>query len=193
MWKEVDGTDGMYFVSDEGNVMSAPRFRKCSTNNGYSFYLRKGRLLKQAINSHGYPVVTIKYLDGRQKTFTVHTLVANAFLTKGNDKTQVNHKDGNKENNNVSNLEWCTASENIKHAFETGLNKGSHYWDNRRGKKHPRSIPVVAFDEHGNKVAEYENASLAAEAIGISSSSHITACIKGRRKKCGGYFWAVKS
>lgn len=86
---------------------------------------KKGLKLKTYISKFGYERVTLSH-NGSKKAFFVHRLVAQEYLQNIKNKPCVNHKDGNKLNNNVNNLEWCTYSENSKHAFENGLNKGSY-------------------------------------------------------------------
>ncbi|MCC2341873.1 NUMOD4 motif-containing HNH endonuclease [Bacillus tropicus] len=104
-WKEVVGFEG-YYVSDLGNVKG-----------------KQGTLLKQQLNkSTGYYHVNVRK-NGKPRTNTIHRLVAEAFLPMVEGKTQVNHIDGDKTNNNVNNLEWVTASENRKHAYDNGLIK----------------------------------------------------------------------
>lgn len=80
-----------------------------------------GRILKHNLNTRGYHSVALS-LNATKKRYRVHRLVAAAFIPNPDEKPQVNHKDGNKDNNCESNLEWATSSENIKHAFATGLN-----------------------------------------------------------------------
>jgi hypothetical protein len=116
---------------------------------------------------------------------TVHRLIAKTFLPNPDNKPQINHIDGIKTNNCVSNLEWCTASENIHHAFSTGLNKGGKPWLNKFGKLHPNSIPVQAYDKNNNLVAEFESMNIAAKNLNMKSSSHISSCINGKRKTAG--------
>ena len=84
-------------------------------------------LLQARQNSNGYLIVT---LDGKQ--LSVHRLVALHFLPNPYNYSQVNHKDGNKANNHVSNLEWCSAEQNINHSLETGLRKGYIHVDVKR-------------------------------------------------------------
>lgn len=192
MWKVIPNTDNLYYASDDGQIKSAPRMRKLVTKRGEEkAYLRNGKILKQTINSHGYPCVTIKYSDGSQKVIMTHRLVALTFIPNPENKPQINHIDGDKTNNSVSNLEWCTASENLKHAFNTGLNKGGSPWLGKSGRLHPNSRPVQAYDKSNNLIAEYESISLAAKAMGISDS-HICSCLNGRRKSAGGYIWKAK-
>lgn len=189
MWKLIPNTDDLYFASEDGQIKSADRMRANKTHGKYYQYLRKGKVLKQVINSHGYPCVTIKYLDGSQKVVPVHRLVAIAFIPNPDNKPQINHIDGDKTNNRVSNLEWCTAKENLKHAFATGLNNGSRPWLGVRDSTHPRTKPVIAYTTAGEYVGKYESITLAAEALGMKSATHISACLRGTRKTAGGFVW----
>ncbi len=94
------------------------------TKDGKVFSHIKNKHLKPFVEAHGYLQVTL-YKDMVGSKIRVHRLVAEAYCRKSNSKNWVNHKDGIKANNNASNLEWCTPAENIKHARETGLNRGT--------------------------------------------------------------------
>jgi hypothetical protein len=102
-----------YEVSNFGNVRSLDRWVKRG-NNGY---FRKGKLFTNTVNRVGYPVASISNEKHQVKIKTIHRLVAEAFIPKIEGKPIVNHIDGNKTNNHVSNLEWCTYSENISHGY----------------------------------------------------------------------------
>lgn len=189
MWKVIPDTDGLYFANEDGEIKSKDRRIRYKNGAGAEGYcIRKGKTLKPAPNTYGYPCITVKYLDGHQKTVPVHILVARAFIPNPENKPQINHKDGNKKNNCISNLEWVTNSENIKHAYALKLNPGSSPWKGKRGKLHPNSKPVVMCDKEGNVIKRFESIMLAAEDVGISFS-HIAACVRGERKTCGGYIW----
>ena len=107
------------------------------------------------------------------KSFTVHTLVANAFLAKEDKRLHINHIDGDKTNNNLNNLEWCTPTENIRHAFKNGMVG--------LAKK-----PVIRSD---GKV--FESASDAQRSTGVSQSN-ICQCCLGRKEDAGGFNWEYK-
>lgn len=91
-----------------------------ATKDGRIYSTKRNRYLKQRVGPRGYMMVNLS-IDGKCKTFTVHRLIASTFIPNPNGFDTVNHKDGNKTNNNVNNLEWTTSSGNTIHAFETGL------------------------------------------------------------------------
>ena len=102
-WKAVKGYEGLYEVSDKGRVKG----------------LKRNRILKNIVDSLGYVRVSL-CKENKPKAHKIHRLVAEHFL-KPSEYKIVNHIDGNKENNSVENLEWCNASQNRKHACDTGL------------------------------------------------------------------------
>lgn len=112
-WKEIKGNREIYEISNFGNVRT--KDREGARNNRI-----KGHNLSQHDNSNGYLRCDIN-IDGKTKSHLVHRLVAENFIPNPDNKPFVNHLDGNKHNNSVYNLEWCTRSENEKHAWKTGL------------------------------------------------------------------------
>ena len=110
-WKIIEKYPN-YMISNLGNIKSLN-------------YKRTGKeqLLKQNINGRGYCYVNIS-INNKYKNILIHREVAKSFIPTNNEKLDINHKDGNKQNNRVDNLEWCTRSQNIQHAFDNGLKKG---------------------------------------------------------------------
>ncbi len=125
VWKDV--VPGRYQVSSRGRVRSLPRKGRKSL-----------RILTPAMGTYGYLLVSLR-IDGRGKTQPVHRLVAKAFLPNPDQLREVNHKDGDKTNNHVSNLEWVTSAENHHHAVGMGLKR----W-NTPGEDHPKAILSAA-------------------------------------------------
>lgn len=113
--KDIPGKEGLYAVTEDGQVWSYPK----GQNN------RKGKWLKLYLRPDGYLEVGLRK-EGVTKGQRVHRLVGVAYLP-ASDKPEINHKNGIKTDNRVSNLEWCTRSENETHAFRTGLAKVSDY------------------------------------------------------------------
>ena len=131
-------------------------------------------ILSGTVNNKGY----IRYdlsINGKRKAKSGHRLVAEAFIAKVNGKTIINHKDGNKTNNNVDNLEWCNNKENSVHAFVKLGNE-------------PVNKKAVRCIETG---VEYKSCREAARATGISNSLINRCCNKRRRSACGTHWELV--
>lgn len=139
IWKDIEGFEGHYQISNLSNVKSMSRVIRRGGIKGDARLNEK--ILKQSVNRNGYAFVTLS-LNGVREIFYIHRLIVVIFLTKVNGKTDVNHIDGIKINNFPSNLEWCTRSENVKHAYKIGL-------ASNRGVNHPRAtvseLQVVAI------------------------------------------------
>jgi len=146
-WKDVQGYEGSYQISDYGKVKSLQR--KVNTRN-VGGRISKEKILKSSLNAYGYPLVVLCCNNIRTTTL-VHRLVAKAFINNLNNCPQVNHKDGNKQNNKLENLEWVTQSENEKHAYRTGLKS-------KRGEKNcfAKLTQKAVMDIRG-KIKDKEN------------------------------------
>src|SRR5574344_120307 len=123
-WKEIKGYEN-YFVSNFGNVKHNDK-------------------IKSQFNNRGYKCVDL-YKNNQRKHFKVHKLVYMTFIVEYNYKLDINHIDGNKENNNINNLEVCTRKENLEHAVRLGLNK--------------QSIKITAI-KNGEKIKSYSIGSM---------------------------------
>jgi len=121
IWKDIEEYEGLYQISNLGNVKSKKRLQY-DINNKKNVYIEKEMLLKYSLNHKGYKVVKLQNKKSK-KTISIHRLVAQAFIPNRDNLPQVNHKDGNKENNCVNNLEWCNNDYNHKHAIEHNLCK----------------------------------------------------------------------
>lgn len=117
IWKPVIGYEELYSVSSLGRVRSEMRIIEFMPGRHRTVPER----ILSPVSMNGYPQISL-HRDGRRKTVRIHRLVAEAFVPNPNNHTIVNHKDGIKDNNTPSNLEWCTVLENNVHAFETWLN-----------------------------------------------------------------------
>lgn len=123
IWKDIQGYEGKYQVSNLGRVFAKKIFGKAWGGK----CRKKQHIMKDACNGRGYRYITIS-IDRVRKNHYVHRLVADAFLEKSLFTIEVNHKNGNKADNRLDNLEWVTSSENRQHAVKTGLmpTRGNH-------------------------------------------------------------------
>lgn len=172
IWKDIQGFEGRYQVSSEGNVKSL-RFRGHDVES----------LMKISEHHTGYLIVQLG--KHPSKTYLVHQLVARAFLPTIKGKEIVNHIDGNKKNNNVNNLEWTTYKENTEHAIRTGL-RDPHKVIKKIGKDHYSSKPVLQYSLNGEFIKKWDSQSDVARAYNIKS---INFCIDSLSKSCCGYMW----
>ena len=124
IWKDINGMEDRYQISNKGRVRSKERKYTVTHWNRFKTITCertvKSKILKERDNGHGYMNVNLHAEDG-QKTKYIHNLMAEHFIPNPENKPQVNHKNGIKDDNRLSNLEWSTAQENIDHAWETGL------------------------------------------------------------------------
>ena len=181
---EIEGFEGMYQVSDTGLARSLDRI--VIQKNGLA---RKsaGKVLVQDLKPNGYRSVNLaNKAIGIKKHYAVHRLVACAFISNPDEKPQVNHKDGNKQNNHVSNLEWCTAKENTGHAFSNSLRSTGHlipYYEKT-------SKPILQILD-GNVVNQFKSLSDAVKKNGLpiyAKTDISRACYKPS-KIAYGYNW----
>lgn len=126
IWKDVHGYEGYYQVSNFGRIRSLDRDVVHRKTGGIK--LMNGRFIKSSVKKNGYMNIILSK-EGVTKNHHPHRLVAQSFIPNPENKPHVNHKDGNKTNNYVENLEWVTRSENMIHASKTGLAKSgeNHY------------------------------------------------------------------
>jgi len=125
IWKDIQGYDGVYQISNCGRLRRVWKKSKWNPEG-------KLKILNYSFGHDGYVKAGLTK-NKKRKTYRIHRLVAIEFIRNPLNKPQVNHIDGNKSNNHISNLEWCTASENNKHAWDTGLAKA------KRGEEHGAS------------------------------------------------------
>lgn len=165
IWKDAIGYEGLYQISNLGNIYS----------------ILSNKLLIPGISSNGYYTVSLK-----GKTHTLHRIVAMAFIYNTKNKKCVNHKDCNKLNNNVYNLEWVTYSENAKHAYLNKL-RTSSFLGKKRGLN-ARSKKVVQLDMNLNFIKIHDSCVGASIDSNISKTG-INNCCKNRSISSGGYIW----
>lgn len=181
--RDIKGYENLYSIDENGNIFSKINNRflkpwKCK-GTGYLYIC----LCKEKI----------------QKKFTIHRLVALNFLDNPNNYPCINHKDGNKTNNNKENLEWCTYSHNMKEAFKIGI--GNTWCGKKFGEQHPNykfrgkwetQKEVLQLDKELNLIKEFNSAMEIKRELNYCPS-HIGECCKNKRKTAYGYIWRYKN
>lgn len=177
-WRDIEGFIGYYQVSNYGRVRGLDRYIKVDKQGDLT--LHKGRIMKltkrigRPNEKTSYVVVNLRK-NGKSYVRPVHRLVAKAFLDNPLNLPTVNHKDGDKGNNLVTNLEWASYSDNNKHALETNL-------------RQPRGIPIAQFNLNHILIQTYRSASEASRITGLDRGS-ICHCLRHRRDSYAGFIW----
>lgn len=174
IWKTLPGVTGVE-VSTFGRVHILDSLISSEKYTRFT----KGRVLKQHDNHNGYMLVSIP-VDGKWTTKRVHRLVAQTFIKNTDNLPQVNHLDCNRKNNNVDNLEWCTASYNAKYREKHGISTTE-----------AQGHPLFAVNLATNEVSRFQSQSEAGRALGVSDGN-INSVINGKRKQASG-FWFVNN
>ena len=187
-WKDIKNYEGLYQVSNLGNVKSLDTMINCKGANNIDEHLRKGRILKKNIATTGYYSINLSK-NGKIKYVRVHRLVAEAFIPNPNNLPCINHKDGNKLNNEISNLEWCSYSYNNSEAYRIGLKQNKY--KGKYGKDAQFSKPLLQFSMNGELIREWENANQVKRELGFCAENIRSVC-NGRRKQANGYKWKYK-
>ena len=164
IWRDIKGYEGLYQISNKGRVKS--------------LYNGSERILKSHDNGAGYLNV-ILYKNTAFQSIYIHSLVAIAFVPNPDNLPEVNHKDENKKNNCVENLEWMTRRDNINYGTR----------NERVGDS--QSKPIFQYSKSGDFIREWKSAHEAKRVLGIDNS-YIIKCCKGKYKSAYGFIWRYK-
>ena len=188
VWKDIECYEGLYQVSNLGNVRSLDRIVK---RKGQGDLPLKGKEVKQYLGKTGYDVVTL-CKDCKLKQHKVHRLVAKSFIENPDNLPQVNHIDENKRNNKVDNLEWCSNFYNSNFGTRSKRistnKKGIHAGGNADALKKK----TVMCDLEGNEIKVFESVAEASKFLGKKDTGSIAYCCNGKRKTAYGFTWKYK-
>lgn len=175
LWKDIPKFEGLYQASPSGNIKS----------------LYRNKILKSEISKNGYSKVMLSK-NRKRKLVSVHRLIAMTYLLNYSENLQVNHKDGNKQNNNINNLEMVTCQENIQHSFKNKLQipkKGKEHPNYKKyGIKNKTSKKVNQYDLQGKFIRTWDSIMDVERTLKINNSN-ISSCCNNNKKSAGGYIW----
>lgn len=172
IWRDIEEYKGLYQISNLGRIRSLDK--KDSLNRRV-----KGKIMKPIVRKDKYLCVKL-HKNSICKEQLIHRLVANAFIENKYNYKEINHKDENKQNNCVNNLEWCNRSYNINYGKANEMRRKALL--NKRGKK------VIQIDKNNKIIGVYQSIGEAYRITNISKSKICMVC-KGQREKVGNYFW----
>lgn len=181
IWKYIEETNDVYMISNFGRVKSFVEDKQ----NGYILSIK---------NSRGWYLSALMKVNGKYKTFRVHRLVAKYFVPNPKNKSEINHIDGNKQNNHHSNLEWVTRHENVLHAMNTGL---SNFGPMIKRNRFENPDIIGQYDMDGNFIAAYANSKVASIYTGVCGRNILQVAHKDEykpgiiRNQAGGFKWKI--
>ena len=169
IWEDIPDYEGLYKISNYGRIKSLHNYKRNGTD-----------ILKPRINKHGYLHIGLRK-NKQRKWICLHRLIAKTFIPNPNNLPCINHKDENKLNNSINNLEWCTIKYN--NCYGTRIK--------RVVEKNKMRKEILKYDLKGNFMQEYKSISEAGRKNNIIISS-ISLCCSGKYKQAGGYIWKYK-
>lgn len=180
IWKDIEGYEGLYQVSNMGRVRSLERTRSMNQDRVRKPVPVPGRILVPQKKKAGYLGVVLSK-DGKQRNVRIHCIVAKSFLPNPEGKPQVNHINGIKSDNRLSNLEWATNSENQQHALATGLRDMSQ-----------RRKAIFQYDMSGKFIRSWNGAVEVEKETGMSQR-YVASCCRGEERSAYGFVWKYES
>ena len=204
IWKDIQGYEGLYQVSNLGNVRSVDRTIVDSLGREHPY---KGQILKPMLVAHGYLEVNLSKGDKR-KPVNIHRLVAKEFIPNPHNLPEINHIDENKQNNAAYNLEWCTSKYNANYGTRnervmcarmknSKWQKAIQDHTRKLGKRYGRinglnnSKPVLQYSVDGKFIKEWVSMREVKRELSIDNCS-IARCCNGKQKTAGHYIWKFK-
>ncbi len=175
IWKDIPNFEGLYQINEKGEVKD----------------LNRNYIRKNSISTTGYYSIRLRK-NKKYKNFLIHRLIALLFIPNPNKYPIINHKDSNRLNNDIDNIEWCTHKQNTKAMIDQERNIAP--WKDKKGKLNHRSKPVLQFDRDMNFIKEWENAMEIQRELGFLAGN-VSACCRGNKNYsyAYGFIWKYKN
>lgn len=185
IWKDIKGYEGLYQISNLGNV-------KKIKNKKYN--INKKEVEEKEINKYisigkhklGYKNVKLTDKNGIRKNLFLHRIIAEAFIENPNNFNIINHKDGDKSNNDINNLEWTSQKDNVNHAWKNGLCENVRKVCAINGRK--KSKKIIQKNKNGEVIKVWNSTMDIERELGILHNN-ITSCCKHYNRTAGGFIW----
>lgn len=187
IWVPIPGYEGAYEVSNKGRVRSLDRL--VVDMGGKRERLFKGTIMRLQNDKDGYKFVHLHLHGVEKRNIKIHRLVAKCFIPNPKNLPYINHKDFDRSNNKVSNLEWCTAQQNTVYSRKVGRIR--NWTAGKFGKDNKQSRLLLMYDLQGNYIRSFFGAREAAEFLGMKTYVNIYMHLAGKRKNAYGHLWKI--
>lgn len=185
IWKDIKGYEGLYQISNLGNVKKIKN-KKYNINKKEVEEKDINKCISIGTHKLGYKYVKLTDKNGIRKNLFLHRIIAEEFIENPNNFNIINHKDGDKSNNDINNLEWTTQKDNVNHAWKNGLCENVRKVCAINGRK--KSKKIIQKNKNGEVIKVWNSTMDIERELGILHNN-ITSCCKHYNRTAGGFIW----